>query len=118
MRGFNMDSFPELIRDSVYSLRNNDVHPRIMGVPALVLDCDPDIDIVNDQETKDKYAAKVNSFYDYIKKNKLEPGSDAHIIQPSPQEAQEILNKSAFMKYGGFPGDLRAEQKYGAMAHV
>lgn len=81
-RGFSPEGCPEAIKNDVFSLVNSEVHPLIQGLPALVLDCDPDMDIERDSEKKNFYADKVKTFYDYIKENPPTSGSRQHIIRP------------------------------------
>lgn len=85
LRGANPDGYPEAIRNDVYSLVNRNVHPLIQGLPALVLDCDPDMDIEHDQEKKEEYADKLKTFYEYIQKNPpATAGAGQHVIKPHP----------------------------------
>jgi hypothetical protein len=49
---------PEIIRDRVVWM-DNTVHRAINKVPALILDCDPSIDMDKDSAAKAMYAAQV-----------------------------------------------------------
>eukprot|EP00243_Klebsormidium_subtile_P004331 TRINITY_DN18304_c0_g1_i1.p1 TRINITY_DN18304_c0_g1~~TRINITY_DN18304_c0_g1_i1.p1 ORF type:complete len:742 (-),score=177.64 TRINITY_DN18304_c0_g1_i1:334-2559(-) len=85
LRGSHPEGYPEAIRDDVYSLVNRNVHPLIQGLPALVLDCDPDMDIEHDQDKKEEYADKLKTFYEYIQENPpATAGSGQHVIKPHP----------------------------------
>jgi thymidylate kinase len=56
---------PAIIRDRVVWM-DNSVHSAINKVPALILDCDPSIDMDTDSEAKAMYGAQVRAFYDYV----------------------------------------------------
>ncbi|KAG8389678.1 hypothetical protein BUALT_Bualt01G0003800 [Buddleja alternifolia] len=58
------------IRDRVVYLDGNHMHPSIRKVPALVLDCEPDIDFTRDIEAKREYARQVAEFFEFVKKTK------------------------------------------------
>ncbi|XP_042434281.1 uncharacterized protein LOC122020425 [Zingiber officinale] len=58
------------IRDRVFLLEGNHMHPTIQKVPALVLDCEPDIDFNRDVEAKQQYARQVAEFFEFVKKKK------------------------------------------------
>ncbi|KAG6477279.1 uncharacterized protein LOC122024101 [Zingiber officinale] len=58
------------IRDRVFLLEGNHMHPTIQKVPALVLDCEPDIDFNRDIEAKQQYARQVAEFFEFVKKKK------------------------------------------------
>jgi hypothetical protein len=51
---------PAIIRDRVVWM-DNSVHSAINKVPALILDCDPSIDMDTDSEAKAMYGAQVRS---------------------------------------------------------
>ncbi|GMH42028.1 hypothetical protein BSKO_09947 [Bryopsis sp. KO-2023] len=44
-----------------------EVHAAMNRVPALVLDCDEDIDVTRDLDAKKEYASKVNAYYNYVR---------------------------------------------------
>ncbi|KAG0463311.1 hypothetical protein HPP92_019380 [Vanilla planifolia] len=50
----------------------NHMHPCIQMVPALVLDCEPNIDFSRDVEAKRQYARQVAGFFDFVKRKKQE----------------------------------------------
>ncbi|XP_009625493.1 uncharacterized protein [Nicotiana tomentosiformis] len=63
-------SVPPEIRDRVFYLEGNHMHPSIQKVPALVLDCEPNIDFNRDVEAKREYARQVADFFEFVKKKK------------------------------------------------
>ncbi|KAK9758177.1 hypothetical protein RND81_01G212800 [Saponaria officinalis] len=68
---FHVDSslHPD-IRDMVYFLEGPQMHSSLQKVPALILDCDPDIDFNRDVEAKRHYARQVAEFFEFVKKGK------------------------------------------------
>ncbi|KAH6836015.1 P-loop containing nucleoside triphosphate hydrolases superfamily protein [Perilla frutescens var. hirtella] len=58
------------IRDRVFYLNGDHMHSSIQKVPALVLDCEPDIDFSRDIEAKEEYARQVAEFFEFVKKKK------------------------------------------------
>lgn len=79
---FHMDSslHPD-IRDRVFYLEGDHMHSSIQKVPALVLDCEPNIDFSRDIDAKRQYARQVAEFFEFVKKKKdvlsLETGDEA-----------------------------------------
>ncbi|KAJ8445190.1 hypothetical protein Cgig2_029562 [Carnegiea gigantea] len=68
---FQMDrSLPPDIRDRVLYLEGPHMHSSIQKVPALVLDCEPDIDFSRDIEAKRHYARQVAEFFAFVKRLK------------------------------------------------
>ncbi|KAJ0976926.1 hypothetical protein J5N97_012400 [Dioscorea zingiberensis] len=69
------------IRDRVFYLEGDHMHSSIQKVPALVLDCEPNIDFSKDIDAKREYARQVAEFFEFVKRKKevpsLESGSDA-----------------------------------------
>lgn len=57
------------IRDRVFYLEGDHMHSSIQKVPALVLDCEPNIDFSKDIEAKQQYARQVAEFFAFVKKN-------------------------------------------------
>ncbi|XP_010477523.1 PREDICTED: uncharacterized protein LOC104756611 [Camelina sativa] len=55
------------IRDRVFYLEGNHMHSSIQKVPALVLDCEPNIDFSRDIEAKRQYARQVAEFFEFVK---------------------------------------------------
>lgn len=58
------------IQDRVLYLDGNHMHSSIQKVPALVLDCEPDIDFSRDVEAKREYASQVAEFFEFVQKKK------------------------------------------------
>ncbi|KAK9270348.1 hypothetical protein L1049_025927 [Liquidambar formosana] len=56
------------IRDRVFYLEGDHMHSSIQKVPALVLDCEPNIDFSKDIEAKQQYARQVAEFFQFVKK--------------------------------------------------
>ncbi|KAM3729496.1 hypothetical protein ACB098_12G016900 [Castanea mollissima] len=75
---FHMDSslHPD-IRDRVFYLEGNHMHSSIQKVPALVLDCEPNIDFSKDIEAKRQYARQVAEFFEFVKKRNEVPSTKA-----------------------------------------
>ncbi|KAF5791252.1 putative deoxycytidine kinase [Helianthus annuus] len=61
------------IKSRVFYLEGNHMHSSIQKVPALVLDCEPNIDFSKDIEAKQQYARQVAEFFEYVKKVKEVP---------------------------------------------
>ncbi|WOL03565.1 hypothetical protein Cni_G12285 [Canna indica] len=58
------------IKDRVFFLEGDHMHPTIQKVPALVLDCEPNIDFSRDIQAKREYARQVAEFFEFVKKKK------------------------------------------------
>lgn len=56
------------IRDRVFYLEGDHMHASIQKVPALVLDCEPNIDFNKDIDLKRQYARQVAEFFAFVKK--------------------------------------------------
>ncbi|XP_062153784.1 uncharacterized protein LOC133861967 [Alnus glutinosa] len=65
------------IRDRVFYLEGDHMHSSIQKVPALVLDCEPNIDFSKDIEAKRQYARQVAEFFEFVKKKKEVPSAEA-----------------------------------------
>ncbi|KAI4321194.1 hypothetical protein MLD38_034606 [Melastoma candidum] len=73
----NYSLHPE-IRDRVFYLEGDHMHSSIQKVPALVLDCEPNIDFNRDIEAKRQYAFQVAQFFEFVKRKKEDtPDNDA-----------------------------------------
>ncbi|TVU39789.1 hypothetical protein EJB05_13229, partial [Eragrostis curvula] len=78
------------IKDTVFYLEGTHIHPSIQKVPALVLDCEPNIDFCRDYEAKRKYALQVAAFFEFVKKlkeasteqNMYMEAKNQHILHP------------------------------------
>ncbi|RCV10283.1 hypothetical protein SETIT_2G099900v2 [Setaria italica] len=80
------------IKDSVFYLEGSHMHSSIQKVPALVLDCEPNIDFSRDVEAKRKYASQVAIFFEFVKK--LKEASPAPIIDAKAKSPQILLPHS------------------------
>lgn len=58
------------IRDRVFYLEGAHMHSSIQKVPALILDCEPNIDFSRDIDAKRQYARQVAEFFEFVKKKK------------------------------------------------
>ncbi|TYK00425.1 Deoxycytidine kinase [Cucumis melo var. makuwa] len=65
------------IRDRVFFLEGDHMHRSIQKVPALVLDCEPNIDFSKDVEAKSRYARQVAEFFAFVKKKNEASSSTA-----------------------------------------
>ncbi|KAE9614136.1 putative phosphotransferase with an alcohol group as acceptor [Lupinus albus] len=76
------------IRDRVFYLEGDHMHSSIQKVPALVLDCEPNIDFSKDVEAKREYARQVAEFFEFVKKkneiSSREAVEDEKNIQAQP----------------------------------
>ncbi|KAL9250143.1 Deoxycytidine kinase-like protein [Drosera capensis] len=63
-------SLPPNISDRVCFLEGPHMHSSIQKIPALVLDCEPNIDFTRDIEAKEHYARQVAEFFAFVKKDK------------------------------------------------
>ncbi|KAG0464649.1 hypothetical protein HPP92_018813 [Vanilla planifolia] len=92
------------IRGRVFYLEGNHMHPCIQMVPALVLDCEPNIDFSRDVEAKRQYARQVAGFFDFVKRKKQE----APDVSGTESRNQQILlpQKDSLWvpRDGRFPG--------------
>uniref|UniRef100_A0A7N0TQW6 Deoxynucleoside kinase domain-containing protein n=1 Tax=Kalanchoe fedtschenkoi TaxID=63787 RepID=A0A7N0TQW6_KALFE len=90
------------IRDRVFYLEGDHMHSSIQKVPALVLDCEPNIDFSKDIEAKRQYAHQVAEFFEFVKKKKKSTS------QSSDEDASvKIHPKIMLPNQGGFwtPGE-------------
>ncbi|XP_021748863.1 uncharacterized protein LOC110714621 [Chenopodium quinoa] len=69
------------INERVCFLEGAHMHSSIQKVPALILDCENDIDFNRDIDAKRDYARQVAEFFEFVKKNKE--------LQPLPQAGEE-----------------------------
>ncbi|GAB2271923.1 hypothetical protein Dimus_006751 [Dionaea muscipula] len=67
------------IRDRVFFLEGPHMHSSIQKVPALILDCEPNIDFNRDVEAKKHYARQVAEFFEFVKREK-------EVVPPKPGE--------------------------------
>ncbi|KAJ4747778.1 Deoxycytidine kinase [Rhynchospora pubera] len=92
------------IKDRVFYLEGNHMHSSIQKVPALVLDCEPDIDFNRDIDAKRQYARQVAEFFEFVKRKKetldAQPGS----TDPKERTEQIVLPRSTGLWVpGGIP---------------
>ncbi|XP_008783380.2 uncharacterized protein LOC103702646 [Phoenix dactylifera] len=88
---FHMDSsLHSDIRDRVLYLEGDHMHSSIQKVPALVLDCEPNIDFSKDIEAKRLYARQVAEFFEFVKKKK-EASSTESATDGKNQTQQVVL---------------------------
>ncbi|GKV51296.1 hypothetical protein SLEP1_g57964 [Rubroshorea leprosula] len=78
------------IRDRVFFLEGNHMHSSIQKVPALVLDCEPNVDFSRDIEAKRQYARQVAEFFEFVKKEK-EVSSTSAAESPASSQRQVLL---------------------------
>ncbi|CAI5499872.1 unnamed protein product [Closterium sp. Naga37s-1] len=64
------DDTPEIIKGRVFALEGEHLHSSIQQVPALVLDCDAQIDLIRDQDAKEMYTKQVQAFFDFVQRRK------------------------------------------------
>ncbi|KAG6738793.1 hypothetical protein POTOM_058415 [Populus tomentosa] len=63
------------IRDRVFYLEGDHMHSSIQKVPALILDCEANIDFSRDVEAKENYARQVAEFFKHVKKMQEVPST-------------------------------------------
>ncbi|KAK4741053.1 hypothetical protein SAY87_024641 [Trapa incisa] len=63
------------IRDRVFYLEGDHMHSSIQKLPALVLDCEPNIDFSRDIDARRQYASQVAKFFEFVKKRQEEAPS-------------------------------------------
>ncbi|KAH9309095.1 hypothetical protein KI387_037006, partial [Taxus chinensis] len=87
---------PQHIRNRVFYLGGEHVHSCIQKVPALVLDCEPNIDFSRDIEAKQEYARQVAEFFEFVKRKQENQAS---------KEASDAKNSSdLLLPHGGLLG--------------
>ncbi|KAF5731561.1 hypothetical protein HS088_TW18G00241 [Tripterygium wilfordii] len=79
------------IRDRVFYLEGDHMHSSIQKVPALVLDCEPNIDFSKDIEAKREYARQVAEFFEFVKKKNEDSSTPAGEQHPTGIERQVLL---------------------------
>ncbi|KAE8787026.1 deoxycytidine kinase [Hordeum vulgare] len=88
-------SLPPGIRDRVFYLEGDHMHSSIQKVPALVLDCEPDIDFNRDIQAKRKYAQQVAEFFEFVNSKKEAPS------EQTSTEKDRMNPKIMFPNRGG-----------------
>ncbi|KAI3464358.1 hypothetical protein Pfo_021021 [Paulownia fortunei] len=79
------------IRDRVFYLDGDHMHSSIQKVPALVLDCEPDIDFSRDIEAKREYARQVAEFFEFVKNKKEVSASNVGEDAAKSNQGQVLL---------------------------
>ncbi|KAL0314143.1 UNVERIFIED_CONTAM: Deoxycytidine kinase [Sesamum angustifolium] len=80
------------IKDRVFYLDGDHMHSSIQRVPALVLDCEPDIDFSRDIEAKREYARQVAEFFEFVKnKKEVSDASDVGEDAAKNNQGQVLL---------------------------
>lgn len=96
---------PESIRGNVLFLKGPEVHPALQNVPALVLDCDQDIDIQKDLDAKAHFAKQVAEYAAWVKRyterNRLERSESLLLDQPRVLIPQGLAGGGAGSHGGG-----------------
>ncbi|XVE60758.1 hypothetical protein DITRI_Ditri05aG0153100 [Diplodiscus trichospermus] len=82
------------IRDRVFFLEGNHMHSSIQKVPALVLDCEPNIDFSRDIEAKRQYARQVAEFFAFVKKKKEFSSAEAGEKGQVSSQSQILLPRT------------------------
>ncbi|XP_065847157.1 uncharacterized protein [Euphorbia lathyris] len=89
------------IRDRVFYLEGDHMHSSIQKVPALILDCEANIDFSRDTEAKEHYARQVSEFFKYVKNRK-------EVSPPKPGGSSLMGNRQLLLPPEGglfFPND-------------
>ncbi|KAM5574910.1 hypothetical protein ABKV19_014053 [Rosa sericea] len=84
-------SLPPDIRDRVFYLEGEHMHSSIQKVPALVLDCEPNIDFKKDIEAKMQYARQVSEFFEFVKKKQDIPSAKGSEEAKKTSQPQILL---------------------------
>lgn len=84
------------IRDRVFYLEGDHMHSIIQKVPALILDCEHDIDFNKDIEAKRQYARQVAEFFDFVKKKK-----ESLTAESETADGDKSINKQIVLPHGG-----------------
>ncbi|GAV80479.1 dNK domain-containing protein [Cephalotus follicularis] len=95
------------IRDRVFYLKGDHMHSSIQKVPALVLDCEPNIDFSKDIDAKRQYARQVAEFFEFVKKkNEAQPTDTGEEAARTIQPQVLLPHKGGFWMPGAerFPG--------------
>lgn len=86
------------IRDRVLYLEGDHMHSSIQKVPALVLDCEPNIDFGKDIDAKREYARQVAKFFEFVKKKKEEPAEKVGEAAKNGQPQVMLPHKGLWMR--------------------
>ncbi|MCL7025051.1 hypothetical protein MKW94_019490 [Papaver nudicaule] len=88
------------IRDRVFYLEGNHMHSSIQKVPALVLDCEPNIDFNKDIDLKRQYARQVAEFFEFVKRKNEATASAAGDNEKIPKQPVMIPHKGLWVPGG------------------
>lgn len=101
---FGMDaSLHPDIKDRVFYLEGDHMHSSIQKVPALVLDCEPNIDFSRDIEAKRQYARQVAEFFEFVKKKKELSSSEDSSVEKNPIPQIMLPHQGGLWVPGGSP---------------
>ncbi|PKA62530.1 hypothetical protein AXF42_Ash009417 [Apostasia shenzhenica] len=92
---------PDII-GRVFYLEGNHMHPSIQKVPALVLDCEPNVDFSKDVEAKRQYARQVAEFFSFVKRKKEQTPEKDRDVKSSNQHIL-LPNGGGLLVPGGIP---------------
>ncbi|KAM0852220.1 hypothetical protein ACQ4PT_051905 [Festuca glaucescens] len=96
-------SLPPGIRDRVFYLEGDHMHSSIQKVPALVLDCEPDIDFNKDIQAKQQYAQQVAEFFEFVNSKKEAPSEQTSTERDRMNPQIMFPNKGGLWVPGGVP---------------
>lgn len=96
-------SLPPGIRDRVFYLEGDHMHSSIQKVPALVLDCEPDIDFNKDIQAKRQYAQQVAEFFEFVNSKKEAPSEQTSTEKDRMNPQIMFPNKGGLWVPGGVP---------------
>ncbi|KAF6139408.1 hypothetical protein GIB67_026250 [Kingdonia uniflora] len=95
------------IKDRVFYLEGDHMHSSIQKVPALILDCEPNIDFSKDIDAKRQYARQVAEFFEFVKKkNEAAPPKPGHNATKNPHQPVLLPHQRLWVPPVGnhFPG--------------
>lgn len=84
-----IEPLPPTLQDRVYYLQGEHVHSSLQKVPALILDCEANIDFARDSEAKALYAKQVSEFFDYVKRTKS--------VEPKAEPTQDMISRGLLL---------------------
>ncbi|KAF3331941.1 Deoxycytidine kinase [Carex littledalei] len=99
-------SLPPNISNSVFYLEGNHMHSSLQKVPALILDCDSDIDFNRDIDAKQKYAQQVAEFFEFVKRKRVTSDAQPGNTDPKAKTEQQIVlphGTGLWVPPSGFP---------------
>ncbi|KAG6607493.1 Thymidine kinase 2, mitochondrial, partial [Cucurbita argyrosperma subsp. sororia] len=93
--------FSDRMADTFVSLILPHMHRSIQKVPALVLDCEPNIDFSKDVDAKRQYARQVAEFFAFVKKKNEASSSTAGQDSGNDSQPQVMLPNKGLWVPGG-----------------